>query len=271
MRHLYLFVAAVTAFAIAALTQPTQTMYHPTMGRFLQRDPSGYADGISLYEYVGGSPCCYLDPSGLAEVVITVLPGYYKKELGNPGQTRWAARVTGLCNCPKGETTWKLANAKAEIQVAITVDTRRIRGTDAAGAPMTIEGVVGHEQKHVRQAQTEISSLKPTIQTRLEEIEKPAYETYKLCMTALINVRTEIYGKISVAAKAAMKHANSEEEEAAGAPKERTQYPPEPGSDTSSKGTPNPVREKTETFLPWEPQEKGELPWKTNPRDPSPW
>lgn len=40
-------------------------MYHPTLGRCLQRDPGGYEDGMSLYEYVGSSPVDVTDPFGL--------------------------------------------------------------------------------------------------------------------------------------------------------------------------------------------------------------
>ena len=40
--------------------------YHPRVGRFVQRDPSGYADGMSLYQYVQGKPTMSRDPSGLA-------------------------------------------------------------------------------------------------------------------------------------------------------------------------------------------------------------
>ncbi|MGB6917060.1 MAG: RHS repeat-associated core domain-containing protein, partial [Phycisphaerae bacterium] len=40
-------------------------MYHPTLGRWITRDPGGYADGVNFYEYVGGFPTRALDPSGL--------------------------------------------------------------------------------------------------------------------------------------------------------------------------------------------------------------
>ncbi|HDZ20628.1 hypothetical protein LCGC14_0409160 [marine sediment metagenome] len=39
--------------------------HHPTLGTWITRDPSGYADGMSLYEYVMGNPVVYRDPRGL--------------------------------------------------------------------------------------------------------------------------------------------------------------------------------------------------------------
>jgi RHS repeat-associated protein len=40
--------------------------YSPTLGRWLERDPAGYVDGLSLYEYVRGGPITAVDPSGLS-------------------------------------------------------------------------------------------------------------------------------------------------------------------------------------------------------------
>lgn len=39
--------------------------YHADLGRFLQRDPAGYADGPNLYEYVAGNPVAFDGPMGL--------------------------------------------------------------------------------------------------------------------------------------------------------------------------------------------------------------
>ena len=42
--------------------------YHPTLGRFLQRDPLEYRGGLNLYQYVGGRlVCCQVSPE-LVEV-----------------------------------------------------------------------------------------------------------------------------------------------------------------------------------------------------------
>ena len=39
--------------------------FHPTLGRWIERDPAGYVDGVNLYGYVSGNPAGLTDPSGL--------------------------------------------------------------------------------------------------------------------------------------------------------------------------------------------------------------
>jgi RHS repeat-associated protein len=43
--------------------------YSPKLGRFVQRDPSGFGDGMNLYEFLAGRPTTRTDPSGRAYFV----------------------------------------------------------------------------------------------------------------------------------------------------------------------------------------------------------
>jgi len=65
MRNSRLLPVLAAFAAVAVLAADASAMYHPTLGRFLQRDPIGYADGMGLYEYVGEHPVSGTDPIGL--------------------------------------------------------------------------------------------------------------------------------------------------------------------------------------------------------------
>jgi RHS repeat-associated protein len=56
------------------LYQVRNRTYHPTLGRWIQKDPLGYDDGMNLYEYVESNPTGYIDPTGLIRRRIVPLP-----------------------------------------------------------------------------------------------------------------------------------------------------------------------------------------------------
>jgi len=65
MRRSATFAAILAAGAVLAAASPAAAMYHPTLGRWVQRDPIGYEDGANLHEYASTAPHNGTDPHGL--------------------------------------------------------------------------------------------------------------------------------------------------------------------------------------------------------------
>ena len=95
-------------------------VYHPLLGLWLQRDPSGYQDGAGLYEYVMSAPIVSRDPFGemtedecfkaLANEInnLTSLAGQLSAHAQRMGRDRGdAGRASRLVSSSEEEWKWR--------------------------------------------------------------------------------------------------------------------------------------------------------------------
>jgi hypothetical protein len=64
MRRPSMLVAILVSLAVLTAASPASAMYHPTVGKWVQRDPDESAGTEDLYEYAWSSPARYLDCDG---------------------------------------------------------------------------------------------------------------------------------------------------------------------------------------------------------------
>gem|GEM_PF-3977159 len=107
-------------------------------GRWLQRDPSGYSDGMNLYEYVRSHPTLGLDPIGL--VTITHIKG-----TGHSGQGELYFK-TGNCALASqlrinGRVIMQMGELKAKTKYQLPLDQNRL--VDDALTLTPLPGVPG--------------------------------------------------------------------------------------------------------------------------------
>ena len=81
MRKITLVLLLTSISFILLTPRLTHAEYNPITGRFLQRDPIKYVDGMNLYEYVNSRPTYFVDSFGLTSVAPVIL----ESELGAYG------------------------------------------------------------------------------------------------------------------------------------------------------------------------------------------
>jgi RHS repeat-associated protein len=103
-------------------------MYHPTLGRWLQRDPLGYVDGLHLYDFAGNAPTVSVDPAGLQDhkvrLTVTRTSSHGSVEAYTGDKSWWKGNYNFLYSIPEeasfftypSESSW----ANIEMQEAGT-------------------------------------------------------------------------------------------------------------------------------------------------------
>jgi len=93
--HTRFLLLAVLLAGILGSTTTAHAYYHPTLGRFVQRDREEYADGMNLYQYVGSRPTVASDPDGRILIVLSGLGQHYNsgRSLGKSVALAIAHRV----------------------------------------------------------------------------------------------------------------------------------------------------------------------------------
>ena len=57
---------------VTLLAQSASAFYSPQLGRWVNRDPLEYLDGMNFYGYVADNPLYYTDPLGLSKVTVII-------------------------------------------------------------------------------------------------------------------------------------------------------------------------------------------------------
>jgi len=200
--------------------------YHAELGRFVSRDRVWYYyTGLNLWEYASSAPVLLFDPSGFASVQITAIRGWYSEDIRRgSGQARWCFKFTAECvfDCEKPIWKWSLKNATLDIRLAITLDPGNI-------TPGNVDGIYGHEARHIRMMEGVLQGLQAAWEAQLEKLEERSkYQTKEFCENAIKTQRRIWDKKMKEADDRRFRHASTPKEEAEGHPVEGKEYPNDP-------------------------------------------
>jgi RHS repeat-associated protein len=136
--------------------------YSPELGRWLQRDPLGYVDGVNLYEYESGRPLKWTDPLGL----MASPPGEGAGMAGTlahyASNARAAVAAAAAAAKELAEAVKNLANAKK------ACDANKILQAEKAVAEAKLEAQAKLEaaQRAIAEYEAQRGTLEMTVKTR---------------------------------------------------------------------------------------------------------
>ena len=102
--------------------------YSPALGRFLQTDPIGYADGIDWYAYCGNNPVVLVDPWGLCRDSVGA-PGFLESLI-----PVWGSGRSAINDFQQGNYFWGAVNTVFAISDVAMVKAAATKGIGKVGA-----------------------------------------------------------------------------------------------------------------------------------------
>ena len=159
--------------------------YDPRSGRFISRDPLGYADGLNLHAYVRNQAPNFRDPLGLDSPPeeLKRFVTYVNDVEEGKADTEIYYRVTATCIC---RTDGKGATMVVgySLYYRIRIETR------FQGAPEE-EGMYGHELRHIKSVEQAVAADRD-LQGRIATILKRVYRNADQCRDDLPDKTTNI-------------------------------------------------------------------------------
>ena len=145
-------VVLASSLLVACLASSAPAMYHPTLGRFLSRDPIRYGDGMDLYEYTRSMPISAQDPLGEQYDSVSSTGGAIVAEIGMAEAGIRVAQATGNFAALSQWLT-RLQSAMAQLETFVTVVGGQISSQVGSQDPAITSTMLCEAERALRDAQ----------------------------------------------------------------------------------------------------------------------